>query len=284
MNHFELHQFEQYLLQKRYSQSTIKSYREALKNFIDFISPMHISEASNQDLERFNAERILKRGLSASYQNQVVNAIKLYYNRFQSAHFDLSVVERPNRSYSLPIVFSLAEVEKLLRSVTNAKHKAMLALIYSSGLRCGELINLRIADVDSNRMVLFIRSAKGNKDRVVPLSATALSILRLYYKQYRPKVYLFNGDGSLQYSSSSLRRVFHKAKDKAGIMKKSSLHTLRHSYATHLLESGVNLRYIQEILGHSSPKTTQIYTHVSSEDSRKVVSPIEKINLHDFES
>ena len=284
MNHFELNQFEQYLLQRRYSHNTIKSYREALRSFIIFIQPKSISEATNEDLERFNSERILQRGLSASYQNQVVNALKLYFDRFQNTQFDLSTIERPIRSHSLPIVFSLSEVELLLQSVTNVKHKAMLALIYSSGLRCGELINLRIADVDSKRMVLFIRGAKGKKDRVVPLSATALNILRLYYRQYRPKVYLFNGDGSLQYSSSSLRRVFHKAKNKAGILKKSSLHTLRHSYATHLLESGVNLRYIQEILGHSSPKTTQIYTHVSSQDSRKIVSPIEKINVHNSES
>ena len=280
MSDQNLDQFEQYLLHRRYSLNTIKSYREALKVFIDFIHPDPLSNVTHEHLERFNIERIISRGLSSSYQNQVINAVKLYFERFNNKSLDTSSIERPKGGYNLPVVFSLSEIELLLRSIKNIKHKAMITLIYSSGLRCGELINLRIADVDSNRMLLFIRSGKGRKDRLVPLSPTALLILREYYKVYRPKEYLFNGSNSLQYSPSSLRRVFHDAKSKAGIIKKSSLHTLRHSYATHLLESGINLRYIQEILGHNSPKTTQIYTHVSSEDSRKVVSPIEKINVH----
>jgi len=280
MSYSELELFEQFLKQRRYSENTIKCYREALKVFRDFISPVPISMASNADLERFNLEYILRQGLSASYQNQIVNALKLYYQRFHNVQLDIASIQRPFRAYTLPVVFSLSEVERLLQATTNVKHKTMLSLIYSSGLRSGEIINLKIADIDSERMVISIHGGKGKKDRVVPLSSSVLELLRVYYKLYRPKEYLFNGDQSLQYSPSSLRRVFHKAKHKAGILKKSSLHTLRHSYATHLLESGVNLRYIQEILGHSSPKTTQIYTHVSSEECRKIVSPIEKINVH----
>ena len=156
----------------------------------------------------------------------------------------------------------------------------MLVLIYSCGLRSGELINLRITDIDSDRMIIHIKGAKGKKDRIIPLSETALELLREYFTAYRPKTYLFNGETKPQYSKTSLQKVYCKAKRIANIEKKATLQTLRHSYATHLLESGVNLRIIQEILGHSSPKTTQIYTHVSSEETSKVVSPLEKINLH----
>jgi len=266
--------------QRRYSQNTIKTYSDVLKTFLKFISPKDISIITNDDLEEFCYHRIVRKGYSTSYQNQVINALKLYYGRFHSRYFDISRIERPKEGFKLPVVLSLHEVERLLKGINNIKHKAMLTLIYSSGLRCGELLSLKIGDLDSKRMMLSVKGGKGNKDRNVPLSETALIILRLYYMEYRPKEYLFNGDGSLQYSASSLRRVFHKAKKAAGITKKCSLHTLRHSYATHLLESGVNLRFIQEILGHNNPKTTQIYTHVSSEDCRKVTSPLEKINVH----
>ncbi|GAB5416054.1 MAG: site-specific integrase [Crocinitomicaceae bacterium] len=276
----EIVAFENYLVHCRYSDNTIKAYTEALKVFTKFVAPQQLNTITLKELELFNRKRIIDRGLSTSYQNQVINALKLYFSKFENKHFDLSAIERPKEGYKLPIVLSLEETERLLQSIRNIKHKAMIVLIYSSGLRSGELINLRISDVDSNRMILSIRGGKGNKDRDVPLSKTALEILRLYYRTYRPINYLFNGANGGQYSPSSLRRIFSRAKNDAGILKKASLHTLRHSYATHLLESGVNLRYIQEILGHNSPKTTQIYTHVSSEGSRRVESPIEKINVH----
>ena len=276
----ELVVFGQFMQQKRYSPNTIKTYTEALKVFREFYSTKELSEITNADIERFNFEYIIRKGYSSSYQNQVINALKLYYSRFHSLNIDTTGIDRPKNGYKLQNVFSLEEVERLLNSIINIKHKAMMALIYSSGMRCGELINLKIKDIDSQRMVVFIQGAKGKKDRYVPLSETALVLTRDYYRAFRPKEYLFNGEGSLQYSATSLRKVFHKARKKAGITKQANLHTLRHSYATHLLEGGINLRYIQEILGHNSPKTTQIYTHVSSEESRKVVSPLEKINVH----
>lgn len=280
----ELTQFVEYMYQKRYSENTIKTYREALKVFLQFIGDKPLLTIDNTDLERFNYQRIIQRGLSSSYQNQVINALKLYFRKFHNKHFDLDRIERPKEGYKLPVVFSLNEVERLIQSIENVKHKSMISMIYSCGLRCGELINLRIEDIDSNRMIVTIRGAKGNKDRIVPLSQSTLELLRTYFKAYRPSVYLFNGEASLQYSPTSLRKVFHRAKERARILKKASLHTLRHSYATHLLEGGVNLRYIQELLGHRSPKTTQIYTHVSSEASRKIESPIEKINIHKNEA
>ena len=272
--------FSHYMLQRRYSPNSVKSYREALRVFLDFIEDKVPEEITNDDLEQFNHERIIKKGFSASYQNQVINALKLYFRRFHGKQFDVSKIERPKDGYKLPIVLSLDEVENILNGTKNLKHRTMLSVIYSCGLRMGELINLRIRDVDSKRMVIHIKKAKGDKDRVVPLSESTLDILRTYYLEYKPEEYLFNGDGAVQYSRSSLQSVFRQAISRSGIKKKCTLHTLRHSFATHLLEAGVNLRYIQELLGHNSPKTTMIYTHVSSEASRKIESPIERIKLN----
>lgn len=272
--------FVHYMKQRRYSPNTIKSYREALRTFLKHIGDQPLEEITNSDLEHFNNERIIKRDFSASYQNQVINALKLYFQRFHAVNIDLSGIERPKEGYHLPVVLSLEEVEKLLNGTTNLKHRTMLTVIYSCGLRMGELIDLRIRDIDSKRMVIHIKKAKGKKDRVVPLSESTLDILRSYYMEYKPKEYLFNGESSMQYSRSSLQSVFRQAVHRARIQKRCTLHTLRHSYATHLLEAGVNLRYIQELLGHNSPKTTMIYTHVSSDASRKIQSPIERINLN----
>lgn len=272
--------FRNYLRQIRYSESTIKTYSDALTIFIRFNENKELDKITKEDVEKFNSEYIIRYQFSISYQNQVINALKTYLRSRKSIHLNLETLERPRESFKLPVVFSLNEIERLLNALTNIKHRAMLTLIYSCGMRCGELIDLKIESIDSKRMTIHLHNAKGNKDRIVPLSPSLLPMLRAYYLQYKPKTYLFNGDASIQYSSTSLQNVFRKAKEIAGIKKKSTLHTLRHSYATHLLESGVNLRYIQELLGHSSPKTTQIYTHVSSEECRKVVSPLEKINLH----
>ena len=272
--------FSHYMLQRRYSPNSVKSYREALRVFLDFIEDKVPEEITNDDLELFNHERIIERGFSSSYQNQVINALKLYFRRFHGKQFDVSKIERPKDGYKLPVILSLDEVERLLNDTSNLKHRAMLSVIYSCGLRMGELLELRISDVDSKRMVIHVKQAKGKKDRIVPLSESTLDLLRTYFMEYRPKEYLFNGEASLQYSRSSLQNVFRQAIRRAGIQKKCTLHTLRHSFATHLLEAGVNLRYIQEFLGHNSPKTTMIYTHVSSEASRKIESPIERIKLN----
>jgi integrase/recombinase XerD len=272
-------QYVQWLKSKRYSDSTIKTYTDALKAFLKFYQDKPIAEITNDDVVVFNNEFILKYKLSASYQNQVVNAIKLFFRTVQNRAIDVEQIHRPKKPFKLPSILSLEEVEAMLNSLDNIKHKAMLALIYQGGLRRSELLNMQVPDVDSKRMLITIRNAKGNKDRIVPLSETALGLLRLYYKNHKPKQYLFEGQKGGRYTESSLEEVFHKAKDLAKINKNVSLHTLRHSYATHLLEGGVNLRYIQELLGHKSPKTTQLYTHVSSEGLGKVTSPLEKLKL-----
>lgn len=273
--------FEKYLSYRRYSNNTIKTYTEALRTFLRFLNNKSIDEVSLADFRNFNLNYILANNYSTSYQNQVVNALKLYLEKFHSVYLNLEELERPKKSKSLPTILSLKEVERLINSYPNVKHRAMITLIYACGLRSGELLNIQVCDIDSDRMVLHVRGGKGRKDRIVPLPESALHLLRNYYREYRPKVYLFNGQNSINYSKSSLQTVLKKGLSTAKISKRCTLHTLRHSYATHLLENGVNLRFIQEILGHSSPKTTQIYTHVSDESARRVVSPLEQIRLRE---
>lgn len=264
---------------RRYSVSTIGTYSDALKTFLKFYSYKSISEITNDDIIEFNNKYILANKLSASFQNQVVNAIKLFFRTVENRLIETENIQRPKKAFRLPTILSLDEVESMLNSLENLKHKTMLAIIYSGGLRRSELLNMQIKDVDSQRMLITVKEAKGKKDRIVPLSETTLELLRKYYTEYKPKVYLFEGQKGGKYTETSLEEVFHKAKKLAKINKNVSLHTLRHSYATHLLEGGTNLRYIQELLGHKNPKTTQIYTHVSIEGLGKVVSPIEKLKL-----
>jgi integrase/recombinase XerD len=221
----------------------------------------------------------LKYNYSVSYQKQVVNAVKLFFQLFPSTVFNIDLIERPRNEKRLPIVLSLKEVESLLNCIVNLKHKTMIMMIYSCGLRRGELLSLRTSDIDSERMLVHIKQGKGKKDRMVPLSETMLTNLRAYATAYRPNDLIFTGQFGGKYSGTSLQAILRSALKRSKIIKPVTLHTLRHSYATHLLESGVNLRYIQVVLGHSSPKTTQIYTHVSSEDFKKIISPLEKLNL-----
>jgi site-specific recombinase XerD len=169
------------------------------------------------------------------------------------------------------------EIAKLLGTLRNVKHRAMLTLIYSSGLRISELINMKIDDVDSQNMRLWVRNAKGRKDRITLLARHTLQLLRQYYRAYKPEVYLFEGQSGGRYSATSLRKVFQRAKKWAGIHQPATVHTLRHSFATHLLEQGVNLRYLQQLPGHNSIRTTEIYTHVCATNLLDITSPIDNL-------
>ena len=190
---------------------------------------------------------------------------------------DVELIHRPMREKVLPNVLSKEEVKAILDAPYNLKHRAMLAMIYSCGLRRGELLSLTKFDIDSKRMVVIIRMAKGKKDRIVPLSPKILSLLRDYYKSYNPKEFLFEGQGGGKYSEKSLENVFKQSLLKANNKKPVTLHWLRHSYATHLLESGTDLRYIQDLLGHKSSKTTEIYTHVSTKSIEHIKSPFDDL-------
>ena len=270
--------FKNYLKSQRYSPNTIKTYTEALGVFFQFHSNKAPEKLEIEDIIHFNTGYILRKNLSASYQNQVINAIKLFYrNRFKR-FMNLDNIQRPRREKRLPNVLSKQEIKAILEAPTNLKHRALLSLIYACGLRRSEVLNLTLKDVLSDRNLLFIRQSKGKKDRVVPISHKIIEMLRDYYKAFKPKTWLFEGQYTGdQYSERSLQLVLKQALQKAGNKKPVSLHWLRHSYATHLLESGTDLRYIQELLGHSSSRTTEIYTHVSTQNLQQIRSPFDDL-------
>ncbi|MBM6498063.1 site-specific tyrosine recombinase/integron integrase [Flavobacterium macrobrachii] len=273
-----IEKFKQYLRSKRYSESTITTYSEALKSFFTFFNSKSINLITNEDIICYNNDYVLKNKLSASYQNQVVNAVKLYFKTIKDTMIEVEKIHRPKRAKVLPNVLSKEEVKKILEANSNLKHKAMLSMIYSCGLRRSELLNLKFSDIDSKRNIVIIRQSKGKKDRITPLSAKILDLLRRYYKEYSPKTYLFEGqEKNTQYSARSLEEVLKKSVKLASINKPVTLHWLRHSYATHLLESGTDLRYIQELLGHNSSKTTEIYTHVSTKNIQQIKSPFDDL-------
>jgi integrase/recombinase XerD len=271
----QIEKFKQYLRSKRYSESTINTYSEVLKSFLVFFREKPISEITNEDVIFYNNEYILKNNLSASYQNQTINAIKLFFKIIHDSKIVIEELHRPKNAKTLPNVLSKEETFRLIELTTNLKHKTLLALIYSSGLRISEAINMKIADIDSQRMLIHVKNAKGKKDRYTLLSTKVLGLLKEYYTIYKPKIFLFEGQYGEQYSSRSAQSVLHQSAKKAGITKQISLHTLRHSFATHLLENGTDLRYIQELLGHRSPKTTMIYTHVSSTSLKNIINPFD---------
>ena len=275
---FQIHQFREWMQQKRYSPNTIKTYSEAINTFLKFFHQKSVLEITNADLTDFNHNYIIKNSYSAAYQNQVINGVKLFFTFSRSLKFEVEQAERPRREHKLPNVLSKEEIKLILEAHSNMKHKTMLSLIYSCGLRCGELIALKPENIDSKRNLIHINLAKGKKDRIVPLSSKILTMLREYYQKYKPKTWLFEGQiVGMQYDDRSLQQVLKQALRKSGIKKPVTLHWLRHSYATHLLESGTDLRYIQELLGHKSSKTTEIYTHVSTKSIQNITSPFDNL-------
>ena len=274
----QIEKFKQWMRSKRYSESTVTSYSDALKSFLVFYREKAVANITNDDVIMYNNEYILKNKLSASYQNQIVNAIKLFFQTIRDTKMLVDKIHRPKRAKVLPNVLSKEEVKAILEAHSNVKHKMMLSLIYSCGLRRGELLALKPVHIDSKRNIVLLKNAKGKKDRIAPLSPKILEMLREYYKDYKPAVWLFEGQiKGEQYSEKSLQSVLKQALQKTVIKKPVALHWLRHSYATHLLESGTDLRYIQELLGHSSSKTTEIYTHVSTKSIQQIKSPFDDL-------
>lgn len=270
--------FKKHLRSKRYSENTINTYLDALKSFLAFFNFKPIASISNEDVIHYNNEYILKNQLSASFQNQIVNAIKLFFRIVDDKIIDPDLIHRPKRERKLPNVLSKEEVKRIIESPVNLKHRTILCLIYACGLRRSEALNLKITDIDSMRNLMTIRQSKGKKDRIVPVSPKILGMLREYYKLYKPKKWLFEGNekGS-KYSEGSLQSAFKQSLKKCNINKPATLHWLRHSYATHLLETGTDLRYIQELLGHNSSRTTEIYTHVSTKSIQQIRSPFDDL-------
>ena len=274
----KLEAFSLWLSSKRYSVNTIKSYMDAVRIFLRFMNGKPVEEIGQADFILFNNEYILKNGYSAAYQNQMVNGLKLFFSTVENRKIEIEDLHRPRKERKLPDVLSKLEVKVLLDSLLNLKHRAMLSLIYACGLRSGELISLKLSNIDEGRNLVLVKNAKGKKDRIIPLGGKILGILHDYIRAYKPREYLFEGQqASSPYSYRSLQLILKSAVNRAGIQKNVSLHTLRHSYATHLLESGTDLRYIQELLGHSSSKTTEIYTHVSTQNLQRIKSPFDDL-------
>ncbi len=269
-------QFIRYLKTNRYSKNTIEIYVSLIRFFLKYCKEKSIDEITSRTVSQFNYDFIVKSNKSHSYQNQAINSLKQYF-RYKGLDVEIELIERPRKEKRLPIILSQEEIKKLIDHTLNLKHKVLLSLIYSAGLRISEAINMKLTDIDSQRMIIHVKNAKGNKDRYTLLSTKVLQLLREYYSIYVPKKYLFEGQKGDQYSDRSAQMVLRNSAQKAGIMKKITLHTLRHSFATHLLENGTDIRYIQNLLGHSSPKTTMIYTHVSETAVQKIQNPFDRI-------
>ncbi len=265
------------LLRKRYSPNTIKTYVCYMKSFMFEFRERELDSISAKEINDYLLKLIRTKGISPSQQNQRINAIKFYYEKVLGQDKHLYYLERPRKARELPKVIAEEEVLAILNSISNIKHKAIIATIYSAGLRRSELINLRKQDVFYERKIIFIRGSKGKKDRNSILSDYNSIILREYLNKDRPNYWLFEGVNRNQYSATSIAKILKRAAMKAGLDRRVTPHMLRHSFATHLHEQGVDIRYIQTLLGHGSSKTTEIYTHVSRKSLSKIKSPLDHI-------
>lgn len=263
---------------KGYSSKTIKAYVGHINRLANYMNKP-LDKLTSDDVKVYILYLIDELKTSHSFANQAISSIKfLWSNVLFRKSSTLDLLPRPKKERKLPSVLSKEEVLKILNSVENEKHKTILVMIYSAGLRVGEAVNLKTEDIDSERMLVRVRQGKGKKDRYTLLSKIALKQLRRYYGLYKPKNWLFPGGKSNDHiSERSVQKVFIRACTKSKIIKKATVHTLRHSFATHLLEGGTDLRYIQELLGHSSSKTTEIYTHVTNKNLRNIKSPLDNI-------
>ncbi|WP_159522897.1 site-specific tyrosine recombinase/integron integrase [Sunxiuqinia indica] len=246
------------------AESTQAQYLSAFNSFLEYFEGKDSRYISKNDILNY-LESLYDLGVSKSYINSRINAIKFYYEKVLDNPRDTYFIDRPFKDRKLPTVLSIEEVDLILNAIPNFKHRCIIETIYCHGLRISEVINLKVLGIDSKRGLLYVRDGKFNKDRQVALDDECLHNLRRYYNQYKPENWLFNGQTKNgQYSATSIRKFLQKAVNQAGITKNVTPHTFRHSFATHLLEQGVDIRVIQEILGHASSKTTEIYTHVST--------------------
>lgn len=275
---FHLLPLKRELLIRRYSRKTIKSYLHHNYQLLLFTqkNPLAMEQT---DIKNYIHAKLQKNDIATATVNQMINAFRFFYGQCLGNHF-IYEVKRAKRDKLLPKVLSLTEIQKIFTHTLNLKHKTILMLTYSAGLRVSEVVKLQVQDIDSKRKTVFIRGGKGRKDRISLLSEKIILLLRRYYREFLPIKWLFPGfDKTVPLSIRSVQEVFKTALKRAKINKDLGVHALRHSFATHLLEQGVNLRYIQELLGHQSPKTTQIYTCVSNQEISKIKNPLDGIDI-----
>lgn len=274
-------EFDRYYTQlyvQRYSLNTIKTYCNSFKYFLFHCTSKHPKDWTLEDFKGWLKKELDKNKWSEAYQNTIINALKFYFEKIRhepKAFWEI----RPRKSFKLPGTLSKEEVTALICANANLKHKSILSMIYACGLRISEVVHLRKADVDWNQNRLFIKAGKGKKDRYVFFPVRLKTLLTEYEKRYPVKYWYFEGQDGGQYSVRSIQAVFHQSLERAKVDAYATVHTLRHSYATHLLEAGVDLRNIQAALGHSSPKTTEIYTHLTDTNKFRMQSPLDTLNI-----
>jgi site-specific recombinase XerD len=273
-------EYRAYLEGLRFSASTIASYTNFIVDFLIFLENKPLQNINNMVVQRFVERLVSSKGYSINSHRQLISAIKHFADRFTLSGIEVTTLRRPGRQKQLPVVLSQQEVIGLLRCTANLKHRMALALIYSAGLRISELLRLRTADIDLERRQIRIHQSKGRKDRYVILAESIVPLLQNYLFTFNPTDFMIEGADGSQYSAGSVRKFLQRSCKKAGLKKRITPHTLRHSYATHLIENGVGLRYVQELLGHSKPETTMIYTHIAKKDLLQIRSPLDDAVLH----
>ena len=275
----EISRLEDKMTLKRMSISTIKLYKSCFAQFLQFYNNIHPKDITHAQIIQYMLHRIKTDNISPSVQNNFINAIKCYYEFVldrERTYYDL---QRPKRPFHLPNYLEQHEVIKLFQAVDNIKHKCILLTIYSSGLRLSEVVNLRIADIRRADKSIFVKAGKGKKDRYTLLSDTLLTELETYYKQYKPSFWLFEGQTGGQYSPRSVQKILRDAVEKSGVNPYATVHALRHSFATHLVMSGLDTLTLQKLLGHESPVTTEVYVHLSKRHLQQVQSPLDRLKF-----
>jgi len=265
---------------RNYSSRTITTYSILLSKVEHFFGTS-LDKITTDQLKAYLHQRILKEGISVSLVNQTISAYKILETDILKRDWSQIRLRRPRKEKKLPVILSLEEIERMIVTTQNIKHKAIIMLAYSAGLRRQELQQMRTSAIDSSRMQVRVVQGKGKKDRVTILSSKMLDLLRLYYKYYRPSVYLFEASGhrGKYLADSTLNQIIKQSARRANIKKQVSFHTLRHCFATHLLEKGVNLKLIQQFMGHVSLKTTSVYLHLVNVNPASIVSPLDSMNI-----
>jgi len=279
INHMAVHGFYDQLLLKAYSTNTLRMYLSEFRELLLLLEDHPVDQLTAQRLKSYFLYCVDQLEMGERKMNGKINAIKFYLEKVLHQPKMFFDIPRPKKPSTLPKMLSTAEVRKIFKQIKNLKHMVAIQLVYGMGLRVSEVVNIKVEHIDSDRMMVHIVGAKGKKDRYVPLPKSILPLLREYYRNYKPKEFILEGQYGGRYSVSSVQNIFKRAMERSGIKKRVGIHGLRHSYATHLLESGADIRFIQELLGHHSLKTTQIYTKVTQTSIAAVVSPLDHLKL-----
>ncbi len=269
-------EYTECLMRLGYSNATLQNYVAQFASFLTWLYPITAYQFDHDDVHRYLLYLIRERGASRSLQNQAINAIKFFNERVNKNERTTYFIERPKKAVTIPTVLSEEEITDLISHTGNLKHRLLIILLYSAGLRISELLKLKMVDIDIQRSVIHVRGGKGNKDRITLLSKIACDVLTEYSLQYQAKHHVIEGPGGKPYSQRSVNHIIKRSAISAGIKKNVSAHTLRHSFATHLLENGNDLRYIQALLGHENSKTTERYAHVTTKGFAQIQSPLDR--------